>query len=187
METSQGGQNRAREQDSDRDTWQQGAGCKERLKQGREEAETGVGRGPRENKRRRQEGEGVRRAAGAQPLPPWLPQCQAGLCIPKASPETPACWSTKPRSRKGAKLEGSRVPAAGEACPQEGGSGTRRQCPVSCPPITPPPHPTQSRDSFHTQQAVGWMGSPAPRPDSGVSAGDKEREWLRPCYWGGQE
>lgn len=45
-------------------------------------------------------------------LPPELPQCQAGLCILKASPETPACYSTKAR-RKAAKLEGSRGPDAG--------------------------------------------------------------------------
>lgn len=113
METRQASRDRALEQDSnrDRDTQKQGSGQEEeRLKRGQEETGAGWEDPERANPERAneedREGERGRRAAGAQPLPPWLPQCQAGLCIPKASPETLACWSMKAR-RKVAKLGGS--------------------------------------------------------------------------------
>lgn len=106
MQNRQGSGNRAQEQDSDkdRDIQKQGSGQEEeRYKQGQEEAGAGWGKNPERAKEDR-EGERGRRAAGAQPLPPWLPKCQAALCIPKACPETPACCSTK-AGRKAAELE----------------------------------------------------------------------------------
>lgn len=135
--------------------------------EGQEETGAGLEDPERVNEEDR-EGERGRRAAEAQPLPPWLPQCQAGLCIPKASPETPACWSMKAR-RKVAKLGGSRGPAGWGGVPP-GGWRWDKETP-RLPSLTPPPHllslgtaPTPCR------LWAGW-GVLLQSPDSGVCWG----------------
>lgn len=173
----------AQEHDSNKDRQEhgqeRGTGSKRQ-----EKARSWVGPRPRKSKQKRQRGrkrltkaEKGKRTTGEWPLPPQLPQCRAGLCILKASPETPACWSMKAR-KKTAKLKGGQGPDAGEACTQEGGNGMRRHCSVSWPPPsrTPP------------RLAKGWLPHPAGLSQgvrgvllhglTQVSAGDREREWL---------
>lgn len=122
-------------------------GCTEtrvRARGGKAHAETErsqglVGLGPRESKEDR-EGEGgpqeLREAEGQQELSPSLSGClgaRPGSASPKPLLKLLRVGARKAR-RKAAKLEGSRGPAAGQACTQEGGSGTRRQCPGPWPP-----------------------------------------------------
>lgn len=157
-----------------------------------EEARSWVGPGPRKSELKRQRGrrrltkaEKGERTTGERPLPPQPPQCRAGLCILKASPETPACWNMKAR-RKTAKLKGGQGPDAGEACSQEGGNGMRRHCSVSWPPPSHTlPRPTQGMAATPSWAKPGCMGSPCPRLDSGVCRGQRKGvAQLRPWRLG---
>lgn len=132
-----GGRDMEQKQDSDRDR-QTGPGKRRGASRDRKRPGPGWGRDKkRANRDNREEGQQKLRETEGQPervpLPPWLPQCQAGLCTLKATPETPACWSTKAR-KKAVKLEGSRAPDARDAYTQGGGSESRRYCPVPWPP-----------------------------------------------------
>lgn len=135
--------------------------------------------------------EGDRRERGSegqQELSPSLPGClsaRLGSASPKPLLKLLHVGARSPGPGREPSWKAAEAQQLGRRAPRRVAVGQGDSALSRAPPITPPPHPTRPRDSFHTQQAVGWMGSPAPRPDSGVSAGDKEREWLRPWLLGG--